>query len=561
MGRLLSLRKYRLFWCIHVLLATWLGGCQLGGQSITSELPLYEKVQTKNLETLPSHQATPEPAAIQKGDNTLITPQAEIERENVPVIPRAETEFDLLERLRQKFSLLQSKNTVIQQEIDWYISHPDYLNRVFARAERYLFYIAAELERRQMPSDLALLPIIESAYDPFAYSHGRAAGLWQIIPGTANQLGLKQNWWYDARRDVVDSTRGALDYLQHLHELFQGDWLLAIAGYNAGEGNVARAIRRTGTTNGPTDFWSIRPHLPPETRKYVPRLLAIQRLVANPEKYGVTLPSIQNEEHFEIIETGGQIDVAMAADLASITTDQLYLLNPGINRWATDPSGPHRLLIPKQNARFFLSSLRRLGERDQVEWTRHKVTTGETLSGIALRYQTTTDVVKEVNSLKNNLIRVNEHLMIPHAVKAPSAYTQSVEARIKRKQNQLHNGQQKTHVVQSGESLWAISKSYETEVRDLATWNAMAPGDVLRTGKKLIIWTKPSSLAQKQTTPNEHIRRLTYEVRVGDSLSKIGNRFRVTIAELLKWNNISTDQYLQPGQELVIYVDVTKQSS
>ncbi|SVA22177.1 uncharacterized protein METZ01_LOCUS75031, partial [marine metagenome] len=175
--------------------------------------------------------------------------------------------------------------------------------------------------------------------------------------------------------------------------------------------------------------------------------------------------------------------------------------------------------------------------------------------------QTTTDVVKEVNSLKNDLIRVNEHLMIPHAVKAPSAYTQSVEARIKRKQNQLRNGQQKTHVVQSGESLWTISKSYETEVRDLATWNAMAPGDVLRAGKRLVIWTKPSSLIQKQVTPNEHIRRLTYEVRVGDSLSKIGNRFRVTITELLKWNNISTDQYLQPGQELVIYVDVTKQSS
>jgi len=561
MGRLLSLSKCRLFWYIHVFLATWLGGCQFGGQNITPELPPHEKIQTKNLETLPAYQATTEPVAIQKGNNTLVTPRAKTEEENAPVTPRAEAEFDLLERLRQKFSLLQPKSTAIQQEIDWYISHPDYLNRVFVRAERYLFYIAAELERRQMPSDLALLPIVESAYDPFAYSHGRAAGLWQIIPGTANQLGLKQNWWYDARRDVVDSTRGALDYLQYLHELFQGDWLLAIAGYNAGEGNVARAIRRTGTTSGPTNFWSIRPHLPSETRKYVPRLLAIQRLVANPEKYGVTLPSIQNEAYFEIIETGGQIDMAMAADLAGITADQLYLLNPGINRWATDPSGPHRLLIPKQNTRSFLSSLRGLEEREQVKWTRHKITTGETLSGIALRYKTTMDVVKKVNSLKSDLIRIDEHLMIPHAVRTPSAYTQSVEARIKRKQDQPRNGQQKTHVVQLGESLWTISKNYEIKVRDLATWNSMAPGDVLRTGKRLIIWTKPSSLAQKQATPSEYIRRLIYEVRAGDSLSKIGSRFRVTIAELLKWNNISTDQYLQPGQELVIYVDVTKQSS
>jgi len=539
----------------------WLSGCQFGEQNIAPESPLHEKLQTKNPEALPSQQATSKPVAIKKGGDTLVTPWAEKEGGNASVVPLTEKEFDLLERLRQKFSLLQFKNTAIQQEIDWYISHPDYLNRVFARAERYLFYITEELEKRQMPSDLALLPIIESAYDPFAYSHGRAAGLWQIIPGTANQLGLKQNWWYDARRDVVDSTRGALDYLQYLHELFQGDWLLAIAGYNAGEGNVARAIRRVDTTNRKKDFWSISPHLPLETRKYVPRLLAIQRLVANPEKYGVTLPSIQNEAHFEIIETGGQIDIAMAADLASITTDQLYLLNPGINRWATDPSGPHRLLIPKQNARSFLSSLKRLGERGQVEWTRHKITTGETLGGIALRYQTTTDMIKETNNLKNDLIRANEHLMIPHAVKAPSAYTQSVEARIKRKQNQRRNGQQKTHVVQPGESLWTISKSYKIEVRDLATWNAMAPGDVLQTGKSLVIWINQLNPAQKKATPNEYIRRLTYEVRAGDSLSKIGHRFRVTITELLKWNDISADQYLQPGQELVIYVDVTKQSS
>ncbi len=561
MEQLLSLRECRLFWCICVLLTVWLSGCQFGEQNIAPESPLHEKIQTKNPEALPSQQATSKPVAIKKGGDTLVTPWAEKEGGNASVVPLTEKEFDLLERLRQKFSLLQFKNTAIQQEIDWYISHPDYLNRVFARAERYLFYITEELEKRQMPSDLALLPIIESAYDPFAYSHGRAAGLWQIIPGTANQLGLKQNWWYDARRDVVDSTRGALDYLQYLHELFQGDWLLAIAGYNAGEGNVARAIRRVDTTNRKKDFWSISPHLPLETRKYVPRLLAIQRLVANPEKYGVTLPSIQNEAHFEIIETGGQIDIAMAADLASITTDQLYLLNPGINRWATDPSGPHRLLIPKQNARSFLSSLKRLGERGQVEWTRHKITTGETLGGIALRYQTTTDMIKETNNLKNDLIRANEHLMIPHAVKAPSAYTQSVEARIKRKQNQRRNGQQKTHVVQPGESLWTISKSYKIEVRDLATWNAMAPGDVLQTGKSLVIWINQLNPAQKKATPNEYIRRLTYEVRAGDSLSKIGHRFRVTITELLKWNDISADQYLQPGQELVIYVDVTKQSS
>ncbi|MGE4658841.1 MAG: LysM peptidoglycan-binding domain-containing protein [Gammaproteobacteria bacterium] len=480
---------------------------------------------------------------------------------NNPIIPRIEPKSDLLYRLRQRFSLPQSENSAVRQEIEWFAAHPDYLDRVFGRAERYLFYITEELEKRKMPSDLALLPIIESAYDPFAYSHGRAAGLWQIIPGTADQLGLKQNWWYDARRDVVDSTRGALDYLQQLHEMFQGDWLLAIAAYNSGAGNVTRALRRASAASEPTDFWHIKLYLPLETRAYIPRLLAIQKLVASPESYGVTLPSIANEAYFEIIDTGGQMDMTTAMELAGISGDQLYLLNPGINRWATNPDGPHRLLIPTQSAKMFLTSLLTLGERDRVRWTRHKVVSGETLSDLALRYQTTPKVLSEVNNLENDLIRADEHLMIPHAVKGPSAYIHSVDARTERKQNQPRKGQRQTHLVQQGESLWTISKHYKVGIRDLAIWNAMAPGDLLREGRRLVVWTTQPTPAHRQIPQKERIRQLTYVVRKGDSLSGIGNRFRVTIAELLKWNNISTNQYLQPGQQLVMYVDVTKQST
>lgn len=463
---------------------------------------------------------------------------------------------DLLVRLRTSLSLPVSTEPAVELELMWYREHPDYLQRVFARAEPYLYYIVEELTRRGMPVDLALLPVVESAFDPFAYSHGRAAGLWQIIPGTATQLGLTQNWWYDARRDVVDSTRGALDYLERLHDRFDQDWLLAVAGYNAGEGNVTRAIARALGAEKPTDFWHIAAYLPVETRTYVPRLLAIGALVADPAAYAVTLPDLPNRPHFALVQTAGQIDIALAAELAGITTDQMYELNPGVNRWATDPAGPHRLLVPVEHAARLTAALADLSPRDRVEWSRHEVQAGETLSELAQRYQTTTPVLRDVNGLNSNLIRAGQQIMIPHAVNDLSAYTQSVEARLERRQNQTRGDRRQTHKVRSGESLWSIAAAYSVSVSELASWNAMAPGDILSTGKQLVIWS-----GRIVPASNERIRRVTYIVRKGDSLSRISARFRVSVTELLRWNRISADKYLQPGQQLLLYVDVTEQST
>ncbi|NND47613.1 MAG: transglycosylase SLT domain-containing protein, partial [Woeseiaceae bacterium] len=246
---------------------------------------------------------------------------------------------DVLARLRQGFTLTYDDNRRTAAELKWFVSHPDYLNRVFTRAQRYLPYIVAELERRGMPLELALLPIVESAYDPFAYSHGRAAGLWQMIPGTAKRFGVKQNWWYDGRRDVVDSTRAALDYLEHLEGLNDGDWLNAIASYNSGEGNVLRAARKNRKANKPVDFWHLK--LPRETSMYVPKLLALVEIVADPEKYQLTLPVVPDEQQFMVADIGSQLDLALAAELAGVDIDTVYQYNPGYNRWSTDPSGPH----------------------------------------------------------------------------------------------------------------------------------------------------------------------------------------------------------------------------
>jgi membrane-bound lytic murein transglycosylase D len=484
-------------------------------------------------------------------------------------------EPDLLVRLRARFTLPIEQDPAVDRERNWYARNQTYLERVFKRGDLYLFHIAGELEARGMPAELALLPVVESAFDPFAYSHGRAAGLWQIIPGTGKRLGLAQNWWYDGRRDVLESTRAALDYLQQLHEQFDGDWLLAVAGYNSGEGNVARALKKAAAAGKPQDFWGIKSYLPAETRTYVPRLLAIAALVADPAAHGVTLPELHNEAQFAVVETGGQIDMALAARLAGIEPDALYALNPGINRWATDPEGPHRLLLPLEQAAAFTASLAALGDRELVQWTRHRVRSGETIGGIAERYQTTVAVLREINELRGNTIRAGDYLMIPHATESLASYTQSADSRAERQQSTPRNGERREHVVQAGETLWSISRSYDVDVRSLASWNSMAPGDVLGVGRELVVWTAPpaqiaagataqASLARSDSATGfattNRIREITYVVRRGDSLSSIARRFKVSVGKLVEWNNGAGDKYLQPGQRLKMIIDVTEQS-
>lgn len=469
---------------------------------------------------------------------------------------------DLLPVLRASLELPRFDEATIQREVRWYAEHPEYLQRVFTRAQLYLPHIAGQLHARGMPADLALLPIVESAFDPFAYSHGRASGLWQFIPGTGKHFGLKQNWWYDGRRDVLESTRGALDYLSGLNKRFDGDWLNAVAAYNSGEGHVARAIRKNKAAGKPTDFWSIRRQLPRETRTYVPKLLAIVEILRAPEQYGLVLPVVPDQQVFDVVETGGQIDMALAAELAGIETSELYAFNPGVNRWATDPDGPHRLLIPVQQAEQFRQGLAELGDRERVKWSRHRIKNGETLGHIADRYKTTSAVLKQVNGIRGTMIRAGKHLMVPHAIKSMNSYSQSLEARAARKRNKPRSGTKVEHVVKNGESFWTISRRYGVTTRELAAWNAMAPGDTLSVGRRLVVWQRQSAatIAAAPVDAGARTRRLIYTVRRGDSLARISSRFRVSVGQLLKWNKIAASKYLQPGQRLVMYVDVTRQS-
>lgn len=475
-----------------------------------------------------------------------------------PIPPAAEASDDLLDRLRNGFALPEVINDEVQTHLNWYVRHPEYLTRVFNRAQRYMPYIVNELGERGLPLELALLPIVESAYDPFAYSHGRAAGLWQIIPGTASRFGIRQNWWYDGRRDVVDSTRGALDYLTYLHKLTDGNWLLAVASYNAGGGTVMRAVRQNQARSKPTDFWHLA--LPSETRGYVPRLLALAALVRDPAAYGITLPEIRDVPQFATIDVGSQLDLALAAELAGLDLDTLYAFNSGYNRWATDPNGPNRLVLPIEVADAFAQALSAVPADERIRWQRHKVQRGETISEIADRYNTTTGAIRSTNGFSGNTIRAGDYLTIPVATKPLSAYSKSAPARRAATQNRERDGQRYEHVVRPGESFWTISRRFGVSVRELAAWNAMAPGDTLSVGQKLVVWSEQAAPA---TAPVDRdlTRKLHYTVRSGDSLYEIAQRFRVTVSDLVRWNGISRDKILRPGQTLTMYVDVTRQSS
>jgi membrane-bound lytic murein transglycosylase D len=474
---------------------------------------------------------------------------------------------DLWQRIGDNFRLPVPENRRVASELEWFRRHPEYLARIQERAQPYLYFITGEVEKRGMPMELVLLPAVESAFQPFSYSHGRASGLWQFIPGTGRRFGLKQNWWYDGRRDVVASTRAALDYLERLNRMFDGDWELALAAYNAGAGNVLKAIRKNRNKGKATDFWSL--DLPVETRSYVPRLLALCQVIQEPEKYGLQLTPLPDQPYFAPVDIQAQLDLALAADLADITIEDLYRLNPGFNRWATDPDGPHQLYIPIRQAESFQSKLAQLDPSQRVHWQRHQIKSGESLISIAKQYKTTVALLKEINKLKGNSLRAGKYLLIPMASKDPGEYVLSAEQRQEKILNTPHGGRRIVHVVQPGETLWDIARNYRVSHRALAKWNGMAPRDTLRSGQELVIWIRPEPkvtqaavptlLANMEAHPPGGQRSVHYRVRRGDSLYKIADRFNVSVADLKRWNTLP-GAYLKPGQKLHLYVDVTEQS-
>ena len=450
---------------------------------------------------------------------------------------------DIWEILKNELSWNTYNNKAdVQKEINRINNHGSwYFNYLSEQASPYIQYVIQELKSRDLPLELALLPFIESNYDPNAFSHGSAAGFWQIIPSTARQYGVPINSWYDGRRDIVISTKAALDYLTRLHKLFNEDWLLAIAAYNAGEGTVSYLQKRNTTWGKNTDFWSL--NLPKETKQYVPRFLALIHTVKNSNSLGIELPDLNNEEQFKITYWPSQIDLTALADIVDISLREIYKLNPGFNYWQSAPDGPHQVLIPIKNANFINEIINDLPD-NKIQWIHYRVQSGDCLSKLAKNYSTSVSLIKKINKLSTNRIIVDDELLIPKIVSIGvknSYIPHYTDYQIKR-----------------GDSLWDLSKTFNVSIDKISLWNDLGKEDLLKIGNTIKLYLCEN---QHDISRPETIQKVAYNVRNGDSLVRIANRFNVSVSELVTWNRKIKKQpgLIFPGQYLVIYVDITQQ--
>ncbi|EIY8041147.1 LysM peptidoglycan-binding domain-containing protein [Vibrio vulnificus] len=525
--------RFKFSWVFALLL---LSGCQsLQTESNTSATPETNASQAK------SSQQTAK--KVKSSDKTL----KNVAPEQPVVTPQ--TQEDVWQRIAMQLSLEVPDHEKVDYYRTWYLKHPNHLKTVSQRATPFLYLITEKIEARDLPLELALLPVVESSFDPFAYSHGSAAGLWQFVPGTGKMYGLEQNFWYDGRRDVAAATDAALDYLTYLNKRFDGNWNHAIAAYNSGGGRVSSAIRKNNKLGEPTDFFSL--DLPKETSGYVPKLLALADIIANQEKYGIDIPAIPNQPVLTLVDPKEQLDLAIAAQYAGLPVKELQSYNPAYNQWSTAPEGPFQLLIPVDKAEEFLTKVEE-NRGKGMKMVRYKVRSGDTLSVLAEKHNTTSEVIRTANSLNGNNIRVGQYLLIPTSQKDASAYTLSAANRLAKTQATARGKYKLTHTVKSGESLWSIAKANKVDHQALAKWNGMGPRDTLRIGQDLVIW--------KESSEGAIIRTVFYKVRSGDTISGIATKFKVKSNDIVKWNALQNQKYLKPGQQLKLYVDVTKVS-
>lgn len=434
---------------------------------------------------------------------------------------------DIWQRIRHGFQLLDEdlNNPRIDQQRLWYASRTGSLETIAKRSTPYIHYIVEALDNREMPLELALLPVIESAYNPKAYSRSHAAGLWQFIPSTGRVFKLKQTRWYDGRRDITASTEAALDYLAYLNNMFGGDWLLTLAAYNAGEGTVSRAIKRNQQLGLPTDYWNLQ--LPKQAQDYVPRLLSLAQLVASPQAYALRLPKVPDEPYFAQVSLEHQLDLKRIASLAKVPAEHIHELNPAFKEGVI-LDGPQHVLVPTQQAQRLERKLAELSPDELLQVQLYVVRSGDTLSGIAQRHGTSVTNIRQLNQLKTSQLRIGQHLKLtgaPQQVARQEATATTSKASAADK-----------YQVRKGDTLGAIAARHGTSVKQLRQLNTLQH-DRLRIGQTLLI--KPGSTS--------------YVVRSGDTLSAIAKRHKVSLRQLQNWNP-SQSKLLKPGQTLTLHL-------
>lgn len=398
----------------------------------------------------------------------------------LPRVDRTVRQDDVWQRIRDGFSMPDLAGPLVAEKTAWYVARPDYLKRVFERSRRYLYHIVEEIEKRGLPTELALLPMVESSFNPMAYSRAHASGLWQFIPGTGKRYELTQNWWYDGRRDIVDSTAAALDYLKDVYEM-HGDWHLALASYNWGENAVARALEKNRREGKPLDYASLT--MPAETRNYVPKLQALKNIIANPQLFGVDLDPIPNTPYFASVTRTADIDVRLAAKLAEMTVEEFVALNPGFSRPVIRAELTPRIVLPADRVDVFHENLSKYDDKSLVSWQTYNPKRGDSLDGIAKRFGVSLAQLKEVNGITPRARAMPAVLVVPaqgakDTGRLPIMYAPPIP---------LAGPRTFVHTVKAGETLPGIAGRYHVKVEDLRRWNKIGR---LAAGQRLVVQTK-----------------------------------------------------------------------
>lgn len=409
------------------------------------------------------------------------------------LIPDSElAKSDLWVRIRGGFAMRDGDAKLVAMHEKWYANRPEYVERMTDRARRYLYYITSEVERRGMPSEIALLPMIESAFNPGAYSNARASGIWQFIPSTGKKYGMEQNWWHDGRRDIISATNGALDYLQQLHDQF-GDWDLALAAYNCGEGAVERAQKRNRKRGLPINYSSLK--LPRETRHYVPKLLAIKNIVANPASFALVLQDIPNAPYFAAVKTARHIDVKLAAQLADITMEEFIALNPGNNRPVILQDNGEVVLLPLDKIETFRANLESY-DKPLVSWQAYKPKKGERLDKLAPRFGLSVEKLKAVNGLDKNNISTGQTLLVPSRDDSADADSEFAVFNMHLAPNSDSGTRTIIHKLRRGQTLESIASRYHVSLASLESSNEHL--DQIKPGHNIVV---------VQVFTRKHVRR------------------------------------------------------
>ncbi len=418
--------------------------------------------------------APPPLARIAEAPPEPFHPTAAAELEELPAPAE-----DLWDRIKARFGLPEIDNADVAKWEQWYASRPDYVARMIDRGRRYLYYVVVEVEERNMPAEIALLPMIESAYNPNAMSTSRASGIWQFIPSTGKSYGLKQNFWFDSRRDVLAATASALAYLDKLHTQFD-DWQLALAAYNWGEGNVARAIDRKRRAGLPATYATLP--IPDETRNYLPKLQAVKNIIRNPEKYGLHLGDIPDAPYFAVVRTSKEMDVKRAAELAEMSVDEFQYLNPHHNRPVIAGADEYTLLLPIDKAELFAAKLD-LIDQPLVSWQAYRMRPGDSLQSVAVRYGMTLETLRAVNGIgARSTVPPGHALLVP----AQRSSRESAESFVHAVFTTVPQGRTFYYRVTRGDTMATIASRYDVSAADIRRWNGLGKAEV-RPGQKLRI--------------------------------------------------------------------------